>query len=64
MTAAQILYEATESENEVYFVWRVHPEFETWKDGSNPDITNQRVRCAFGMGAGAPHRWRGGALSS
>lgn len=50
--------------NELQMFWRVRPEFETWKDGSNPDITRQRVRFAFGIGCGSPRKmFRGGVVS-
>lgn len=49
--------------NELYFFWRVRPEFATWI-GDNPDVTKQRVRFAFGIGAGSPRKtWRGGIVS-
>lgn len=67
LTAAVILYQMSDLKseaNELMFFWRVRPEFETWKDGSNPDITRQRVRMAFGIGCGSPRKsWRGGALA-
>lgn len=67
LTSAVILYQLADPKsdaNELMFFWRVRPEFETWKDGSNPDITNQRVRMAFGIGCGSPRKaWRGGAVT-
>lgn len=50
--------------NELGFYWRVKPELTTWKDGSNPDITKQRIRFAFGMGCGSPRKtWAGMEVS-
>ena len=49
--------------NELQFFWRVKPEIKTWVDGSNPDITRQRVRFSFGLGLGRPHIWRGGEVA-
>ena len=51
------------SKNELAFYWRVRPEFKTWLDGSNPDITRQRVRFSFGLGLGRPTIWRGGEVA-
>jgi phage major head subunit gpT-like protein len=48
--------------NEARFYWRVRPGFETWKE--QPDVTNQRVRFAFGLGLGCPRKmFRGGEVS-
>ena len=66
LTSANIFYlagSAQSPKNELQFFWRVKPEFKTWVDGSNPDITRQRVRMAFGMGLGRPQLWRGGVVS-
>jgi len=54
----------TKSEtNELRFYWRQRPDFKTWV-GDNPDITQQRVRFAFGLGLGSPRKiWRGGEIS-
>ena len=64
LTAANVYFllgDPKSDMNELMFFWRVRPEFETWKDGSNPDITRQRVRFAFGQGCGSPRKiWRGG----
>lgn len=65
MTTAQVLYmagETSDSMNELYWVDRVQPEIDTWKDGVNPDIKRQRIRGAFGIGACRPHFWRGAKL--
>lgn len=67
LTSAAIFYllgDAKSDANELMFFTRVRPEFETWKDGSNPDITRQRIRMAFGIGCGSPRKvWRGGVVS-
>lgn len=67
LTSANIFYVLNEPKgdmNELMFFTRVAPEFETWKDGSNPDITRQRVRFAFGIALGCPRKmWRGGVVS-
>lgn len=49
--------------NELSFYWRVKPSFKTWV-GDNPDVTNQRIRMAFGVGCGSPRKmFRGGEIS-
>jgi len=67
LTDAAIFYKLGNpkgDDNELQFYWRVRPEFKTWVDGSNPDITRQRVRFAFGIGCGSPRKmWRGGEVS-
>ena len=66
LTSSQIFYlldDPKSDKNELYFFWRVQPEFATWI-GDNPDVTKQRVRFAFGLGAGSPRcAWRGGIVS-
>ena len=50
--------------NELRFYWRVRPDFKTWT-GDNPDVTNQRVRFAFGIGCGSPRKiWSGGEITA
>lgn len=67
MTTSQILYllaNPKSDDNELYFFTRVPEQFLTWVDGSNPDVTRQRVRMAWGLGLGSPRKFiRGGALS-
>jgi len=67
LSTANIYYllgDPKSEDNELGVYWRVNPEFKTWTDGSNPDITRQRVRFAVGLGLGSPRKmWRGGALS-
>ena len=66
LTDAAVYYMANDGKspkNELAFYWRVHPGFKTWLDGSNPDITRQRVRFSFGLGLGRPYMWRGGEVS-
>jgi len=67
LTDAAIFYlmgDVKSEDNELFLFWRVKPEFKTWVDGSNPDITRQRVRMAFGIAAGSPKKvWRGGEVS-
>ena len=66
LTAARVFYvldNPKSDNNELYFFWRVKPEFATWV-GDNPDVTKQRVRFAFGLGGGSPRKcWRGGIIS-
>lgn len=66
LTTRSIFYimEDTKSErNELRFYWRQKPDFKTWVDGNNPDVTRQRVRFIFGIGLGSPRRvWRGGLV--
>ncbi len=67
LTSANIFYwlDSPKSDNnELYLYWRVRPEFATWVNGDNPDVTSQRVRFAFGLGAGSPRKsLRGGRVS-
>lgn len=66
LTAANIFYLADSpkaSKNELIFGNRVAPSQETWKNGDNPDVTNQRIRGRFGVGAGRPYIWRGMIIS-
>lgn len=67
LTSNYIYFELAEpksDQNELMLFWRVRPNLKTWVDGSNPDVTRQRVRFAFGIGCGSPRRaWRGGALA-
>lgn len=46
------------AKNELYFGDRVSPQVETYKDGNNPDVTRQRIRSRFGVGAGRPYNMR------
>lgn len=46
------------AKNELYFGDRVAPTIETYTDGSNPQVTRQRIRCRFGVGAGRPYTMR------
>uniref|UniRef100_A0A6M3JZ78 Putative capsid protein n=1 Tax=viral metagenome TaxID=1070528 RepID=A0A6M3JZ78_9ZZZZ len=66
LTSAVILYLAGDpksAQNELEFVWRKRPEIVTWKDGTNPDITRQRIRYRIGIGCRRPYLWRGGVVS-
>lgn len=66
LTTATIFYTSADlkgSQNELEFVWRKRPEITTWKDGTNPDITRQRVRMRFGVGCRRPYIWRAGTVS-
>ena len=68
LTAALCLFVAadgglTGNRNELIFGDRVAPSIETWVDGDNPDVTRQRIRGRFGMGAGRPYIWRGMTVS-
>ena len=66
LTSALIIYmsgDPKSAANELYFGDRISPELATWKDGSNPDITWQRIRSRFGIGCGKPIFWRGGTVS-
>lgn len=67
LTSSSIFYvlnDPKSDNNELMFFWRVRPEFKTWLDGSNPDVTRQRVRFAFGIGVGSPRKmWRGGVIT-
>lgn len=67
LTSANIFYmlaDPKSDKNELMLFWRVRPQLKTWVDGSNPDITRQRVRFAFGIGCGCPKQFiRGGIVS-
>lgn len=67
LTSALIFYQLADpksDKNELMLFWRVRPEIKTWVDGSNPDVTRQRVRFAFGIGCGSPKAsLRGGTVS-
>lgn len=59
-----ILADPKSDANELMFFWRVRPQLKTWVDGTNPDVTRQRVRMAFGIGCGNPKQFiRGGTVS-
>jgi hypothetical protein len=67
LTSAACFYVAADGgfnsmKNELIFGDRVSPELETWtSDGG--DVTHQRIRTRFGMGAGRPYTWRAHAVS-
>lgn len=50
-------------DNELGLFWRVKPSILTY-DVANPDVMQQRIRFAFGIGLGSPRlMWRGGLVS-
>lgn len=66
MTSSYIYYllaDPKSEDNELIHAWRVKPNVVTWK-GDNPDVVKQRIRFAFGIGAGSMRKFlRGGVLS-
>lgn len=66
LTAATAFYLAGDpksSSNELLFGERSAAQLETWDDGNNPDIVNQRIRARFGIGCGRPYIWRAHTVS-
>ena len=58
-TTAWFVQAANDDLNELYWLWRVHPQAYTFALGTNPNVTVHSVRFSCQTGAGRPHSIRG-----